>query len=406
MRNDIRSRLRALYERELPALSEHVHHGDGLATDRRLLAIFSEVLEDPAEHEALLALEEEAQRTWLVERADEAAEPGTGEPGASEDDTDDQGECVRPAASAWVGDYFSGQLAPSAEPGLWRHLDDCGLCRLRYRTRWLEEREGAPGPERQRERLARGLPWSAVSEPMDLAEHAAKGEPGAAEPDAESGDPEADDPTGEPGEQQEPPRPSPARWIVYGVALVLAIVGSVLILTNPTGELKRLKKERPGRPQRLQALPAQGLRLSLLRYDTTGRFEPPWRVVQSAVGAGDRLQLNLSAREGPGRYLAVAALDERGRIKWLHPAAVLAGKNRMTKVALPAEERKLAQEIRVPDDVERLVFYAVLADRPVALAELQQALLDAFEQPSFMTTPPLLAIDRTLQYHLSLDVLQ
>lgn len=396
MSADIRSQLRALFERELPAVHDRAEGPDGLFTDRLVLEVFSALLRDPDRHRSLVARDPEDQRRWLLDRVDEADAPPSGS-----GDPDDPGECIRPAATDWVDRYFAGNLAPSSEPGLWGHLDDCPACRVRYRALRAEEGEGDESGQRRIRRLARGLPWSEVPE-VDA-------EPGP-EPEPEP-EPEPDTT----GDEEAPktrywltPR---GRWIVYGVSASLAILGSVLLLLSAPARDARLEEETP-RIQAVKPLPDQGLVIALLRYQPSSLHDMPWRNVQAAVAAGDRLLLTFSLDEGRGkqkgrpRFLTIAAIDDKGRIHWLHPTARLPAHRTSPPVAVPVRAARLPRELRAPKGVERLVIYAVVTDVPVRLAIIGRALLGAFRRPDFATTPPILAVDRSIQYHLVLDVLR
>jgi hypothetical protein len=199
------------------------------------------------------------------------------------------------------------------------------------------------------------------------------------------------------------------RWIVYGVSAVLAILGSVLLVLSPPALRDYLEEETP-RTRVVDPLPDQGLSIALLRYQPSALHDMPWRNVQSAVAAGDRLLLIYSLDEGKGkgrpRYLTIVAVDDKGRMHWLRPAAAKPAQHTSPPVAVPARAAKLPRELRAPTGVERLVIYGVVTDRPVRLTTIGRALAEAFRRPDFATTPPILNIDRSLQYHLILDVLR
>lgn len=427
MGTDLRSQLRAFFERELSVVLERAAGSDPLVRDRLALEVFSALLRDAQEHRDLLARDVEAQRAWLTERVDEAEAPRVGG-----EDPEEAGDCVRPAASGWVEQYFQGRLAPSSEPGLWGHLADCPACRVRYRALW--DLEGEAGEEealrKRTRRLARGLPWSEVPESLEEAD------PEEAGAGAEEGDPESEEEDPESEEEGEKAGGVPehegaqeseaegavegpqrfwltrrGRWIAYGLSAALAVLGSVLLVLAPEDRAIELEEETPATAV-VAPLPDQGLTVALLRHDSDLPSDLPWRSVQGAVAAGDKLLLTYSLDEGKGkekgrpRFLTIVAIDDRGRLHWLRPAVRTAGRQRSPAVTVPSVAAKLPQELRTPKGIERLVIYAVVTDGPTPLAVIQRALAAAFSRADFATTPPILNVDHSLQFHLVLDVLR
>ncbi len=420
MSADIRNQLRALFESELPAVFDRAAGSgdpDGLAVDGLVLAIFSALLKDPSQHLAVLARDAQGQRVWLLDRVDEARAIAADSvaPGAS-DEPDEPGDCVRPAATDWVDEYFAGRLAPSSEPGLRSHLDDCPACRARYCVLRTEEGARDDGLARRIKRLARGLPWSEVPDP-EVADES--GDESAADADADAADDadddvDADDAAAADDDEQGPKRfwlTPRGRWIVYGISVGLALLGIVLLLFAAPARNAHLQEETP-RTRVIKPLPDQGLAVALLRYQPNSRHDTPWRSVQSAVASGDRLLVTYSLDEGKKqergrpRYLTIVGVDDKGRFHWLRPSVAKPAQRTSPPVAVPVLAARLPRELRAPSGIERLVIYAVLTDRPIRLTTIESALSQAVRRPDFATSPPILNIDRSGQHHLVLDVLR
>jgi hypothetical protein len=172
-----------------------------------------------------------------------------------------------------------------------------------------------------------------------------------------------------------------------------------------------LEEETP-RIRSVDPLPDQGLSMALLRHQPHSLHDMPWRNVQAAVAAGDRLLLTYSLAEGKKkqkgrpRFLTIVAIDDKGRLRWLRPMVKKPGKRTSPPVAVPVSSAKLPQELRAPRGVERLVIYAVVTDTPVRLTAIGRALAQGFRRSDFATAPPILNIDRSIQHHLVLDVLR
>jgi len=408
MSADLRSQLRAIFERDLPAVLDRASGADGLVTDRLVLDLFSALLRDPEQHQNLLGREAVAQREWLLERVDDAPaleedahDPAEAGDLTEADDPADADDCVRSAAAEWVAQYFDGALAPSAEAGLWAHLDDCAACRSRYGALRVQEGEGGEGLRRRTRRLARGLPWSAVPD-------AASND----ESDARSARPGGDDPA---EDEQAPNRrfwlTRKGRRTAYGIAIGLFVVGQLYLVFMPQTREFGLQDELPAL-RGVEPLPRQGLSIALLRYQPQTQYDMPWQSVQVAVAAGDRLLLTYSLDVGKKkalgrpRFLTIVAVDDKGRVRWLRPTAQKPGLLTSPPVAVPARAEKLPTELRAPQGVDRLVIYAVVTEVPVRLTTIGRALAEAFARTDFVTTPPPLNIDHSLQYHLTVDVLR
>ncbi len=415
MAADTRSTLRALLRRRLPEALERTEIADVLTSDRAALRAMGELLGDASLQLELLAGDGAAAGVWLRERIVALAEEGAGETaGETAEETAEAeeeagaGACVRELASAWVDEYLAGRLPPSTETGLWLHLEGCAACRARYRSMCSGgqgRRDDARSEEARVERLLRGLPWSDVETPEGAAPEGA-----APEGDAPGGGrPEGDEPEGD-GASRRFWLTRRGRITVYCLAVALFLGANLLLLLAPRGSARRPVKDLSAAPA-LPPLPEQPLSIGLLRFQGDAPSGSVWVNVQGSVASGDRLLLTYSIGDGVGkergrpRHLALLAVFDRAPPMWLRPAVVTPGQLTSPPVTVPAAAVRLPNEIRVPTRASRMVIFAVLTDRAVPLGLIHKLAVAASRSTGFFSSPPLLDIDRSLQVHLSLDVL-
>ena len=363
--------------------------GEAWRRDRELVARLGRLIREPEQRDALLAAPDvEAFARQAVATPEAPPQTDARAPdgeAAAADGTDEA--CTRPAVAERVDAFFDGTLSPPQMDGLWSHLAACAACRRRYQDRW-----DAEGAEARRKRLFRGLPWSEAATGAPDPQDAVPDE----DLEAAEGAAAAVAPTGW------------RRWltpsrITLGVGLVLAVVGVVGLLTLDP-EPPRSGAQDGGVPV---LDPDSALTVSLFRYDTTGRFEEPWRMVQGSVGLGERLMAAVSwAGRGPV-YLTVLLVDDQGHRTWILPrGGPRAGHRTSARLRGPLQAARLPGAVQLPDGTSRAALYGVLTRRPLRLHALVRLLQAAQKAPDFFTQPPRLAIPGSLQARFALDVLR
>lgn len=185
-----------------------------------------------------------------------------------------------------------------------------------------------------------------------------------------------------------------------GLAAGLGVTSVVLLLrlstSGPPGRA-------PAHPPLLD--PDVGLRITLFRMDPSGRSDPPWRVAQSAVGAGEKVFATLADTRNQRAYVAVVLITDSRQVAWLFPPGGPGRQKRSQEVSLVESGWRVPGTVRIPQEARRVVVYALVSQAPVALDSLVRALDQARKTPRFWTRPPRLTVRHSRQTWLALDVL-
>jgi hypothetical protein len=212
-----------------------------------------------------------------------------------------------------VDEHFAGTIAVTDERRMRHHLLDCPDCRAHY-ERHLRLCAVDPGAPSARERLGRGLGLA--------------------------------------------PRRRSVTSVV-GPVLALGVVSLVLVMRPSTPPSSRGRA--PGSQLIVYEMPRGGM--------------PQQAVGRVARDSGLAFAYaNLAHR----RRLSVFGLDDQGRIYWYHPAWTAEGEDPVG-VPVVADERihEIPQVIHQPVAGPRLQVFALFADRPIGVREVEAALAHA-----------------------------
>lgn len=245
--------------------------------------------------------------------------------------------------------HFAGRAVPRVESAMRLHILDCAPCRGYYERHLLLARLD-PAARPAEERIARGL--------------------GLGQRQWQRGDRRS--------------LPRRAAWLA---AFAMPAAAAVVLLLRPDRVPRR-----PEAPQTAGAFVARSVAgavardpaLWIYRVGADGRT----RLATDQIQATDELAFAY-ANPGGQPYLLVFGVDEHRHVYWFHPAWAPGQSPPVAVTAAPGPgPHELGEAIRHGLDGRRLLVRALLADRPLAVAEVEA---DIQRAPSWDAPPALSA---------------